>query len=142
MPLDDIVASAWGITETAALTHSADSGATVVADPERLRSLFAAAFEFATHNGATTVTVDTTDDGFTITDDGAPIGDSSPDAYFRYGSAVPDAEAGLTLPNLRMLAETHGWDVTLDTAYQDGIRIVVSRVTTLRTDASGTVSHH
>jgi len=38
----------------------------------------------------------------------------------------------LTLPNLRMLAETHGWEATLDTSYQDGIRIVISGVSVLK----------
>jgi hypothetical protein len=68
--------------------------------------------------------------GITITDNGTPIGDTDPASYFEYGSAIPDAEAGLRLPNLRMLAETHGWEATLDTSYQDGIRIVISGVST------------
>lgn len=42
------------------------------------------------------------------------------------GGSVPASDAGLTLPNLRMLARVHGWDVTVDTGYTDGFRIVVS----------------
>ena len=64
-----------------------------------------------------------------ITDDGTPAGETAAEAFFEYGGAMPDAAAGMTLPNLRMLARTHGWDVTLDTEYQDGVRIVISNVT-------------
>jgi len=145
--LADIAGTAWERADTGALTLSLDGDATVVADPGRLRSMFVDAFDFAAHNDATTVTVRTTEDGFTITDDGNGMGDNDPAEFFEYGSAIPDAEAGLDLPNLRMLAGTHGWDVTLDTAYQDGISIVVSAVTTLQTDPDGAdtdsvVSHH
>jgi len=124
-----IAESAWDSDETETTALAVDGDAVVAADPERLRSLFAAAYRFSAHNGATTVTVRATDDGFTITDDGDPVGDSSPDAYFRYGSAIPDAEAGLDLPNVRMLAETQGWEVTLDTGYRDGIRVAVTGIT-------------
>ncbi|WP_324664040.1 sensor histidine kinase [Haloarcula sediminis] len=133
VPLADIAGEAWERADSGAMTLAVDGAATLVADPERLRSLFVDAFDFAAHNGATTVTVRPADDGFTVTDDGAPVGDTDPDEFFEYGSAIPDAEAGLDLPNVRMLAETHGWDVTLDTAYRDGIRIVVGAVATLQT---------
>ena len=134
LALADIAASAWESAETGSMTLSVDGVATLVAEPGRLRALFVGAFQFAAHNDATTVTVRATDDGFTITDDGEPVGDNSPSEYFAYGSAVPDAEAGLDLPNLRMLAQTHGWDVGIDTAYRDGIRITVTGVTVDRSD--------
>jgi hypothetical protein len=55
--------------------------------------------------------------------------------FFRYGASVPDAEAGMLLPNLRTLARTHGWEATIDPTYADGVRIVVSGVdVTRRTD--------
>lgn len=133
MALAEIAAEARETADIEDVTLSADGGATLSADPGRLRSLFAAAYRFAAHNGASTVTVGPTAEGFTVSDDGAPLGDNSPESYFEYGSAIPDAEAGLDLPNVRMLAETHGWDATLDTAYEDGIRVVVTGVTTLET---------
>lgn len=137
VPLADIASVAWERTDTEAMTLSVAGDATVVADPERLRALFVDAFDFAAHNGAVTVTVRPTDSGFTITDDGNGIGNNDPDRFFEYGSAVPDAEAGLHLPNVRMLAQTHGWDATLDTAYQDGIRIAVTAIKTLQTAPDG-----
>jgi signal transduction histidine kinase len=96
------------------------------ADPDRARELLEDAFAFAGHNGASTVWVTLRPDGFAITNDGQPPEDADPEAFFEFGSAVPAADVGLTLPNLRMLARVHGWDVTVDTGYTDGFRIVVS----------------
>jgi signal transduction histidine kinase len=129
--LGTIAREAWATADVDGVTFSMDTSAELEADPERLKTLLVNAFTFGAHNGATEITVSVTDDGFQITDDGTPIGNTDPAAYFEYGGAIPDAEAGLTLPNLRMLAETHGWQVTVDKAYQDGIRIVVSDVRTL-----------
>ncbi|MBX0323791.1 histidine kinase [Halomicroarcula sp. F13] len=139
--LGGVVRAAWDRTDTDGMTLTMDGGAEVTADPERVQDVFANGFSFAAHNGASTVTVRVTDDGFTITDDGDPVGEQDPDSFFAYGTAVPDAEAGMTLPNLRMLAETHGWTVTLETDYDDGVRIVVSNVGTLdgRAESEGRV---
>ena len=128
--LGRIAKAAWATAEVDTGTLLIEDSAELTADPERLERLFINAFTFGAHNGATETTVTVTDNGFAITDDGAPTGNTDPASYFEYGSAIPDAEAGLTLPNLRMLAETHGWEATLDTSYQDGIRIVISGVGT------------
>ena len=129
--IDAIAKAAWATADIDDLSVSIDADAELAADPERLETLFVNGFQFAAHNGATEVSVAATDGGFTIIDDGAPLSDTDPASYFEYGSAIPDAEAGLTLPNLRMLAETHGWEATIDPSYQDGIRIVVSGVNTI-----------
>ena len=123
------VEGAWDRADTDGLTMAADVEGRVIADPTRLRDLFESGFRFAAHNGASTVTVEREADEIVITDDGNPAGETAPEAFFEYGGAMPDAAAGMTLPNLRMLARTHGWDVTLDTEYQDGVRIVISNVT-------------
>ncbi len=34
----------------------------------------------------------------------------------------------MKLPNVRSLANVHGWEVAIDTDYQDGVRVVVSGV--------------
>ncbi|RLN01709.1 histidine kinase N-terminal 7TM domain-containing protein [Haloarcula sp. Atlit-7R] len=127
--LRPIVDGAWERADTNGLTMAADVEGQVIADPTRLRDLFESGFTFAAHNDASTVTVKREADEIVITDDGTPAGETASDAFFEYGGAIPDAAAGMTLPNLRMLARTHGWDVTLDTEYQDGVRIVISNVT-------------
>jgi signal transduction histidine kinase len=123
-----IAESAWDTAAVDDVSLSIEASAELAADPERLETLFVNAFTFSAHNDASEVAVADTDDSITITDDGTPLGTTDPESYFEYGSAIPDAEAGLTLPNLRMLAETHGWEATLDTSYQDGVRIVLSGV--------------
>ncbi|MDS0222076.1 histidine kinase [Haloarcula sp. S1AR25-5A] len=127
--LQPVVDGAWKRADTNGLTVAADVDGQVIADPTRLRDLFESGFTFAAHNGASTVTVTRNADEIVITDDGTPAGETAPEAFFEYGGAIPDAAAGMTLPNLRMLARTHGWDVSLDVTYQDGVRIVISNVT-------------
>ncbi|WP_367175930.1 histidine kinase N-terminal 7TM domain-containing protein [Haloarcula rubripromontorii] len=124
-----VVDEAWERADTDGLTMAADVEGQVIADPTRLRDLFESGFTFAAHNDASTVTVSREADEIVITDDGTPAGQTASEAFFEYGGAIPDAAAGMTLPNLRMLARTHGWDVALDTEYQDGVRVVISNVT-------------
>ncbi|NLV07406.1 histidine kinase [Haloarcula rubripromontorii] len=124
-----VVDEAWERADTDGLTMAADVEGQVIADLTRLRDLFESGFTFAAHNDASTVTVSREADEIVITDDGTPAGQTASEAFFEYGGAIPDAAAGMTLPNLRMLARTHGWDVALDTEYQDGVRVVISNVT-------------
>jgi hypothetical protein len=70
------------------------------------------------------VTVTVREDGFAVTGDAALDANADDDQLFAYGTAAPTAEAGMTLPNLRMLAQVHGWDVTLERT--DETRIVVA----------------
>jgi len=102
-------------------------GVTVEAEPRRLRALFTSAFEFADRNGATEATVEVTRDGFAVVDDGDPPVDPV-EKYFSYDEAVPDAKAGMKLPNVRSLASVHGWEVAVDASYRDGVRVAVSGV--------------
>ncbi len=128
----------WDGIETDGLSLTLRAEGSIDADAGRTHGLFESAFAFARHNGATVVDVTLRENGFTITDDGAPIGEADPEDFFAYGVSVPDAESGMLLPNLRTLARTHGWEATIDTAYTEGIRIVVSGVDVgLPTDERG-----
>ncbi|MCD2199436.1 histidine kinase [Halobacterium sp. KA-4] len=120
------VEDAWADADVDDLSLSMEGDDDVIADPTRLRELLASAFAFAAHNGASEVTVERGDDWFAIAGDGQPPGDTEPAEFFEYGSAVPDSEAGILLPNVRMLAAVHGWSASLDTEYEKGIRVVVS----------------
>jgi len=121
-----VVDDAWADADVDDLTLSVDGEGTVVANPARLRELLASAFGFAAHNGASEVTVERGDEWFAVAGDGRPPGDADSEQYFEYGSAVPDAEAGILLPNVRMLAAVHGWSASLDEEYENGVRVVVS----------------
>jgi len=134
VPLRETVQAAWNDAVTVGLSLSIEGSGTVVADASRLENLFESVFEFARHNGATSVTVTLTEDGFVVTDDGTRPADGDLDRLFDYGQAVPDAEAGMSLPNVETLAEVHDWTVSVDESYRDGIRLVVSGVAVTMTD--------
>jgi signal transduction histidine kinase len=126
-----VARAAWETLDTDDRSLSVSGTRTIDANRDRLHGLFESAFSFAVHNGASNVTVEPIDDGFCIADDGSPVGSASPEQYFQYGVSVPDAAAGMLLPNVRTLARTHGWNVTIDPAYTDGIRLLFTGVTVL-----------
>lgn len=134
----DIVATAeaaFAAVDPEGIDLSVEDG-TVDANEPRLQDLFENAFEFAAHNGAATVAVTLCEDGFAIADDGDPREGVDSETFFAYGGAVPSAAAGMTLPNLRMLARTQGWAATVDTDYEAGVRVVVSDAAVERTRGS------
>jgi signal transduction histidine kinase len=120
--------AAWARAETGDLEVSIESDGEIAADSTRLQSLFESAFEFAFYNEASSVVVELTDDGFTITDDGTRPADDDLHKLFDYGHAVPNAEAGMALPNVETLAEVHGWSLSVDDTYRDGIRLEIRGV--------------
>jgi signal transduction histidine kinase len=136
-----VVEEAWAGTDTGERSLTVEGDGTVTAEPSRLRGLFEGAFEFVTHNEATAVTVTLGEEGFTITDDGTAPSDGDVDKLFDYGQAVPSAEAGMALPNVRTLARVHGWTVTVDTGYGDGFRLVVEGVTVETPGEAATARH-
>jgi signal transduction histidine kinase len=125
---EESVREAWTQTDTGEMDLVVGGEGAVEAGPGRLRQLLVSAFEFARHNGANTVRVELHADGFSIEDDGAPPGEDT-SGYFTFGEAVPDAESGLKLPNVRAFARVHRWSVRIDTDYTEGTRLVVSDVT-------------
>jgi hypothetical protein len=124
------VEAAWEQSGVEGVSLAVEGSGEIEADPTRLADLFESAFVFAAHNGASTVAVTLHDDGFAITGDGVPLGDADIADAFAYGEAVPDAGAGMTLPNFQMIARTHGWSVDIDREYTEGIRLIVSGATT------------
>ena len=120
---------AWFNAETGEMHLVIEATGTLDADPGRLRELLTNAFEFALYNDADTVTVALGDGGFRVTDDGEPPGEDV-EGYLAYGESLPTAEAGMKLPNVKTFARVHGWEADIDTDYRDGVRVVVSGVTT------------
>jgi|AntRauTorcE11898_2_1112593.scaffolds.fasta_scaffold00024_54 signal transduction histidine kinase len=125
---DAVARDAWQRADTGDCTRRVTGDGTVVADGSRLEALLANAFEFAVANDATHVDVALHDDGFTIEDDGTPIPDADLDRVFDHGDAVPTAEAGMALPNVRSLGHVQGWSVDVDPDYDDGVRVLVTDV--------------
>lgn len=109
--------------------------ATIEADPARLEALFANAIEFAAYNGADEMSVEVLPDGFALADDGRHASAEFGDRLFAYEDAAPTAEAGMTLPNVRTIAEAHGWTIAPDTEYEAGVRYVVTGATVAQRSA-------
>jgi signal transduction histidine kinase len=124
--------AAWDGAETGDVDLVIEGDGDITADSTRLQNLFESAFEFAYYNEADSVVARLTDGGFTVTDDGTRPPDEDLDKLFDYGQAVPNAEAGMALPNVETLAEVHGWRVSIDEGYEDGIRLVVGGAATDR----------
>ncbi len=116
--------------------------ATIRAADDRLTHLFVNATRFAAYAEATalTVRVETDPGRLVVTDDGHYTGGSHDDSLFGYDAAEPTAEAGLKLPNVRSLSRVHGWDVHLDTTYDDGIRYRIGGVDVIETAETTTAS--
>lgn len=98
----------------------------IEADGDRLRELFQNAFRFAEENGASNVDVTVSEGEFAIADDGRPLCEFDEEKVFAYGNAVPDSETALLLPNVRMLAVNHGWEVFVPDEYTEGAKIAIT----------------
>ena len=109
---------------------------------DRLTHRFVNAIRFAAYAEATalTVRVETDPGRLVVTDDGRYAGRAHDDSLFGYDAAEPTAEAGLKLPNVRSLSRVHGWDVHLDTTYDDGIRYRIVDVDVIETAETTTAS--
>lgn len=118
--------AAWQTTDTGDSELTVTGDATVDADRVRLEDLFEAAFEFTVDNDASHVAVDIGEKTFTIEDDGAAPAVTDTERFFDYGDAVPSTQAGMHLPNVQTLARVHGWTVSVDTDYRDGLRLEIS----------------
>ena len=122
-------------TATGDLTIVTEGSGDVLSTPTRLKQMFKNAFAFADFNNAETVTVSLTDDGFVIADDGQYTAADGGPLLFEYESAEPSADAGMSLPNVRALAQLEGWSVTPDDEYENGVRYVIQGVTVERAPA-------
>lgn len=123
--VESLANQAFASVESDAYELRVDAG-TVQADSVRLERVFEKLFSFAIANGATQVELTQEDGVISVTDDGETIESADIEAAFTYGQAVPDSETGMLLPVARTLVDAHGWDITIDPEYQDGIRTVIT----------------
>ncbi|UIP00564.1 histidine kinase [Halobaculum sp. CBA1158] len=124
--LEEAVDEAWAEVDTEGVELVCEADCGIEADADRLESLFASAFRFGVHNDADRITVRPCEDGFSVAGDGTEYPEMDPESFFEYGGAVPDAEAGIALPNVRTLARVHGWSADVDPDHDGGVRVVVS----------------
>lgn len=123
---EPVVEEAWTDVDPTETDLTVEGRGEIRAERGRLHALFVNVFRFYLHNDASSVRVQLRDDGFAVADDGASPSVADPDVLFDYDGAVPDAQTGVTLPNMRMLARAHGWEAAADPEYEGGVRIVVS----------------
>ncbi|QSG02882.1 histidine kinase N-terminal 7TM domain-containing protein [Natranaeroarchaeum sulfidigenes] len=121
--LGTIAQEGWEMTSSSNEFLQVPTSEMVEADPTRLKKLFETLFTFCLSNGATEVKIEVMDGTIVVTDNGKPLTETDAERAFAYGEAVPDAKSGMQLPVVRTLADAHGWNVTIETAYQGGVRI-------------------
>ncbi|PSQ05839.1 histidine kinase [Halobacteriales archaeon QS_6_71_20] len=122
--LADAAREAWAIVETDDATLDAVEGATLDADPDRLRELLENLFRNAVeHSGeSTAVRVGATPDGFAVSDDGPGIPEADREEVFDVGVSTAENGTGFGLAIVRRIAEAHGWSVTLAESAEGGAR--------------------
>lgn len=116
------------LTDAGDVTVTLSGRGTLKADERRVEELVRQAARLSERTGGTALGIELVEDGLVLTTDGEPVLDGDGDALFRYGTAVPHSEAGMLGANIESLAGAHGWSVTLDETYREGIRIVITGV--------------
>ena len=125
-----LVTDAWASVdaESARLSMDDDLG-TVTADRERLRTLFENLFRNSIeHAGAdVAISVDATDMGFVVADDGPGIPPDRRDAVFEAGVSTGSGTTGLGLSIVSEIAAAHGWTVSLTDSPDGGAQFEFAR---------------
>ncbi|MFB6117485.1 histidine kinase N-terminal 7TM domain-containing protein [Halosegnis sp.] len=98
---------------------------TVEADEPRLERLLENLFWFAAANGATEVQVSRNGDELIVADDGTALSEGETAGAFSYGEPLPDADSGMLLPVVETLAAAHGWGVSIDPDYREGVHVCI-----------------
>ena len=127
--LTETVACAFDDENFAGIEWAVTTDASIVANHPRLETLFQEAAKFARANDASTVTIEVDDGTLTITDDGSPLSPMVVNDAMEFGPPVPEGDAMMALPNIRLLARVQGWTAEIDAEFKEGVRIVINGVT-------------
>jgi PAS domain S-box-containing protein len=142
--LAEVAEAGWRSVDTAGATLRSPPDRTVRAERGRLQRLFENLFRNAVEHGSTasratespddavehgvTVTVDVTDDGFSVADDGPGVPESEREEVFRAGYSTSEGGTGFGLRIVEQVAEAHGWSVALTESESGGARFEVRGV--------------
>jgi signal transduction histidine kinase len=121
--LCDLVNRGWAAADTDGMSLSVETDSSIRGEESRLVDLFKNAFEFASAVNATTVSVSSRDGDLVITNDGGPLSTDELEGALSYGEAVPSAETGMLLPNVRTIGRVHGWDIETEASEALGISL-------------------
>ena len=133
-----MVTDAWETVTSDDATLEIRRDGTVEADRSRLRSVLENLFRNAIeHVGPdVTVTVELTDTGFVVADDGPGIPPEERDAVFQYGYTTREEGTGLGLAIVRTMVESHDWSITIDADDTGGTTFRVTDAITEPADES------
>ena len=135
--ISDLAHDAWETTDTSSITLSTVGDCAVEADPDRLRQLFENLFRNAVEHtaGDVTVTVGPIEPfptstrsggrhptGFYVADDGDGIPEEIREEVFEPGVTTADSGTGFGLAIVAQIAESHGWEVSVQEGYRGGAR--------------------
>jgi signal transduction histidine kinase len=143
--LTETARDAWSHVDTGDSTLDVTGnveGAVVAAGRSLLMQLLENLFRNAVeHAGETvTVTVETVGDGdgrgFAVADDGPGIPEEEREHVFDVGHTTDGGGTGMGLAIVELIAEAHGWDVTVGESDTGGARFAVTGVETIPTPDS------
>jgi PAS domain S-box-containing protein len=128
--LAEVATYAWSMVDTGDLALDAPTDVVVRADRTRLVSVLENLFRNAVEHadGATTVTVDATADGFVVADDGPGIPDGDRDAVFERGYSTDPDGTGFGLAIVDAIATAHDWSVRVSERDDGGAAFVLAGV--------------
>ena len=126
-----VARDSWDTVDTGEATMTIADDRTVRAERSKLRTVFENLFRNSVDHGSASVAVEIapTADGFMVTDSGPGIAEQHRSNVFEYGYTTSREGTGLGLSIVRTMAESHGWTVALDDAYEQGTRFVFGNVT-------------
>lgn len=144
--IGDVATDVWSevvaSSEPATLVVEADQ--TILATPVHLRHLFANLFRNSVEHGApndptassdgdrrseaVTVRVGRLDGGFYVADDGRGIAEERRDDVVEAGVTTKEEGIGLGLTYVVQLAETYGWEWTIDESKRGGVVLTFTNV--------------
>lgn len=137
--LADIARDAWDRLDTEQAHLEVQGERTVDGDPSRLRRLFENAYRNAIEHAGpdTSVTVEVTEEGFTVADDGPGIPESERARVFDSGYTTRPANTGFGLSIIAALARAHDWRAAVGESDAGGVavRIITDAQATLEEGA-------
>jgi signal transduction histidine kinase len=104
----------------------------IYANTDQAGLLFGALFRNVAHRGGSTVTVEArlNEHGFVLEDTGRGVPQEAGDNLLEYGHTTRFRSEGLGLSVAKTIAEAHNWTISVDTDYENGLRVVVDGVHT------------
>lgn len=124
--LRDVITDAWADEATEMATLEIETDETIPADATHVRHLFQNLFRNAVEHGDEDVTVRVGDiadaDGFYVEDDGPGIPESERETVFAAGYTTDADGIGLGLTFIAQLAETYGWETSVQESRKGGAR--------------------